>query len=839
MKFIFKNTSKMRVLFTLAILFCFVGLHSQDLLKSRDISSVKVNLLSESDIVKITQQLSNAGLTIEDVREQLIARGMPTTEYIKLKERINLSPSKGKILSGKYKSGNKGDATNSSKTRQLNSLGQAGTSAERSSIDSIAGIRGPGAANNIYIFGSELFNNSGPDKKNSLLKPNLSVATPLNYEVGAGDQLKVVLFGLQQYNEDVTVSPEGQIHIDNVGIIKVGGLTIEAAQSRIKQTMSKAYPTLSNGTSTLSITLGDIRTIRVTVIGAANSGSFDVPSLSTVYSVLSLASGPNTIGSFRLIELVRDSKVVHKIDLYRLLAKGDQSDNVRLRDDDIIRIPSYTTRVELSGQIKRPGLFEVLPNETFRDILDFAGGFDDTAYTAMIKVIRKSPKERMVKDLIAAEFNSFKPETGDIFLVNKILDRFANRVQISGAVFRPDLYEFTAGMKISDLIAKSDGLSEDAFLDRGLLVRQKDNFTKEMISFNVLKAVQKESNFDLVLKREDQLFISSLTDLKDSLNITLQGEVHFPGDYFYIEGMTLKGLILQAGGLTDAASSIIEIAHLIPRDSILVNDTRASITETIEIKDSLKFGELDIALKPYDVITIRKKPAYNTLETVFVDGQVQFPGPYALRDAQERVSDLFKRVGGVLPSASIEGAYLKRFKSEEDRNRISDATRRMQSLYADSSGTVLTDVDKEIDRIPIDLDYILKNPGSTQDVILKARDVLIVPKFDAQVRVNGAVLQSTQIPFESGKRFRGYIFSAGGFSKEAWKKRAYIVYANGKAKTVRSFLIFRKTPKVKPGAEIIVPKKPIFRGALPFGEMIGISSAIASLAGVVIAILKL
>lgn len=824
---------------TFSFLLVVSTLNAQTLLSSKDISTVKVNLLSESDIIKITQQLSSTGLTIDNVKDQLIARGMPTTEYIKLKERINLSSTRGKLISGKYKSVNKTDATNTNNTRKLNNLNKQNAYSTTLSVDSINRSNRINGTSNIYVFGSELFDYSTADKKNNLLKPNLSIATPLNYELGAGDQLKIVLFGLQQYSDDVTVSPEGQINIDNVGIIKVGGLNIEAAQSRVKQIMSKAYPTLSNGKSTLSITLGDIRTIRVTVIGASNSGSFDIPSLSTVYSVLSLAGGPNAIGSFRLIELVRANKVIHKVDLYRLLAKGDQSDNIRLRDNDIIRIPSYTTRVELSGQIKRPGLFEVLPNESFKEILDFAGGFDDTAYTAMVKVIRKSPKERIVKDLLTADFNSFKPETGDLFLVNKILDRFANRVQISGAIFRPDLYEFTPGMRISDLIAKSDGLSEDAFLDRGLLVRQKEDFTKEIISFNVLKALRKESNFDLLLKREDQLFISSLTELKDSLNITLQGEVHFPGDYFYIEGMTLKGLILQAGGFTDAASSIIEIAHLIPRESILVNDTRASITETIEIKDSLKFGGLEIALKPYDVITIRKKPAYNTLETVFVDGQVQFPGPYALRDAQERVSDLFKRVGGVLPNASIEGAYLKRFKSEEDRSRVSDATSRLQSIYADTSGTVLNDVDKEIDRIPIDLDYILKNPGSTQDVILKARDVLMVPKFDAQVRVNGAVLQSTQIPFEPGKRFRGYIFSAGGFSKEAWKKRAYIVYSNGKAKTVRSFLIFRKTPKVKPGSEIIVPKKPLFRGALPFGEMIGISSAIASLAGVVIAILKL
>jgi protein involved in polysaccharide export with SLBB domain len=531
--------------------------------------------------------------------------------------------------------------------------------------------------------------------------------------------------------------------------------------------------------------------------------------------------------------------VIKVIDLYRLIAKGNQSDNVRLRDNDVIRIPSYTSRIELNGQLKRPGLFEVLPSESFKDILAFAGGFDDTAYTAMVKVIRKSSKERVVKDLAEADFNSFKPETGDMFVVSKILDRYSNRVKINGSVFRPDMYEFQSGMKISDLIAKADGLTEDAFLERGLLIRQKEDFTKEFLSFNVLKAFQKDSKYDLLLKKEDELLISSVIDLKDSLHVTLQGEVHLPGEYNYIEGMTLKGLILQAGGFTDAASSNIEIAHLIARDSVPMNDTRVSIAETIQINDSLKFNELDFAIKPYDVITIRKKPAYSKLETVLVDGQVQFPGPYALKDAQERVSSLFKRVGGLLPDASIDGAYLKRFKSEEEIKRISDATKRMQLLFADSTGSVMKDVEKEFDRIPIDLAYILLNPGTTQDVILKSRDELIIPKLDAQVRVSGAVLQSTQIPFESGKSFRSYIYSAGGFSREAWRKRAYIVYANGKAAAVRTYVIFRKHPRVKPGAEIIVPKEPVSKGKLSTGEVIGLSSALASLAGVVIAILKL
>jgi protein involved in polysaccharide export with SLBB domain len=303
--------------------------------------------------------------------------------------------------------------------------------------------------------------------------------------------------------------------------------------------------------------------------------------------------------------------------------------------------------------------------------------------------------------------------------------------------------------------------------------------------------------------------------------------------------MTLKALILHAGGFTDAASENIEIAHLIVRDSVGFSDTRSSEIQNIRIQDTLSFSDLDLPVKPYDVITVRKKPAYNKLETVLVVGQVQFPGPYALKDAKERVSDLFKRIGGTLPDANLDGAYLKRFKTEEEKKRIADDARRMQRLFADSSSNVLSDVEKEFDRIPLNMAALLKNPGSTADVILKSRDELIIPKLDAQVRVSGAVLQSTQIPFEDNKNFRSYIYSAGGFSRDAWRRSAYIVYANGRASTTKRFLGIKNYPRVLPGAEIIVPKEPASKGRISTGEIIGLSSAIASLAGVAIALLSL
>ncbi|MFN5376919.1 MAG: SLBB domain-containing protein [Chitinophagaceae bacterium] len=836
---LFKSVISM-ILFSFFILGFQNNIVAQDLLKNRDLKTFKTELLTDADILKIKQQLSSQNVTIDQVRPLLINRGMSLTEFSKLKTRLQSGSSSRNSTTAKYKYNEK--EADARKLRDQKSILEKGASIngllEKDSLDLLYAERAMKPLIDPRIFGSELFNkteSSDPEFGWDVY----NMATPVNYELGPGDLVQLVIFGQQEYTDELEVNREGAINVESVGLVNIGGLTIEAALVKLKSAMARAYPTLSAGSSKLSLSLSEIRTIHVTVVGANRSGTIDIPSLYSVYGVLSKAGGPTNMGSFRNIELVRNNKVVKKIDLYKLLAKGDQTDNVRLKDNDVIRIPSYQNRVELSGQIKRPGLYEVQDNESFADILAFAGGFDDTAYTASVKVIRKNDREREVKDLSSIGFNQFKPSTGDQFVVARILERYNNRIKVTGAVFRPDMYEYSPGMKVSDLIAKADGTTEDAFLERALLVRQKEDMTREMKSINLFKALQKDPAHNLELKKEDELLVSSILDLKDSLRVTLQGEVHVPGEYHFIDGMTLKGLILQAGGFTDASSANIEVAHLIARDVVAENDLRSSTIENIKLTDTLTLSELDILLKPYDVVTVRKKPAYNKVETVLVIGQVQFPGPYALNTANERVSDLYKRVGGLLSTANLSGAYLKRFKSEDERKRVAEDARRLQSLFSDSASRIIKDVEKEYDKIPLDMQMILKNPGSTEDVVLKSRDELIIPKIDDQVRVSGSVLQSTQIPYHPGKNFKSYISSAGGFSRDAWKRSAYIVYANGRAATTKKFLIFKHYPRVHPGAEIIVPQEPPAKAKISATEFIGISSAIASLAAVVITLLRL
>jgi protein involved in polysaccharide export with SLBB domain len=819
----------------------------QDILRSGNLTTLRVDLLSDADLRKVQQQLSANNLTLEQVRPLLLNKGLNTIEYDKLKTRLQLLNTTTNKAKGGFRYNKEEEQLRKKREQQLilpakknkNLLGEE-EMLEEDSLSAELTLLKPKPLIDPRIFGAELFNPGQEEYEYRTFETDLTnLATPLDYEIGPGDQLKLVVYGTQEYSADLDVSREGNILVAGVGQIKVGGLTIEAAMARIRQSMRRVYPTLLNGSSKLNLSLGETRTIKVTIVGANRSGSINIPSLSSIYDALSKAGGPGNKGSFRQIELVRNNRVINTVDLYRLLSKGDQSDNWRLRDNDVLRIPAYKNRVELSGQVKRPGLYEVLPGESFADILQLAGGFDDTAYTAAVKLIRRGEKERLIKDVAAAEYEKLMPSTGDVYVVGKILDRYSNRVKISGAVFRPDQYEWTPGMKVADLLLRADGPREDAYADRAILIRQRQDLTKEMQSFHLGKAISLDPAHNLLLQKEDEILVSSVIEMTDSLKVTLLGEVHLPGEYHFIPGMTLKSLILHAGGFTDASSANIQVAHLIIRDTIAPGDSRSSEIESIVCKDTLAFSDLDIPLRAYDVITVRKKPVYNKLETVLVVGQVQFPGPYALTSTKERVSDLYNRVGGLLPDANLKAAFIKRFKSEEERKRIAEDARRLQLLFADSSATVLKDIEKEFDRIPLDMGAILRNPGSTEDVILQSRDELIIPKFDAQVRVSGAVLQSTQIPFEKGSGFKYYIAAAGGYSREAWKKSAYIIYANGKSATTKRFLIFKNYPRVEPGAEIIVPKEPLSKGRLTTGEVVGLSSALASLAGVVIALLRL
>ena len=787
---------------------------AQDLLKKSDLSQMRADQLSDADIAKFSQQLQASGLTMEQAEQIALSKGMSATEIAKLKQRIQAPISTG--ISGKSTSNN-GSTDRSTNNSEFSTKKEDGKP-----VDS-------------RIFGAELFNTASLS-----FEPDLKIATPLNYELGVGDQIQVSVYGVQETNLELTVSTEGVSSIPNVGQVKLLGLTIEAATQRIKQAMSNtAYPTLRTGSSKLSISLSRIRSIRVTIIGSSRPGTYTLSSLSTVFNALYICGGPAEFGSFREIELIRNNKVERKIDLYHFLVNGDQKDNVHLRDNDVIRIPVYKKRVEIKGQVKRQGIFELLSGERFIDLLQYTSGFTDTAYKASVKVTQLTDKERSVKDISASAYNSYVPQSGDIFVVSKLLARFSNRVNITGAIFRGGFFEFTEGMTVADLIRKADGLKEDAYTGRAQVVRLKDDLTKEILSFDVRRSLNNDSDQNLRLKREDEVIITSILDLRDEQKISIQGEIRAPGEYMYVDSLSLKDLVILAGGLTDAAQpQRIEVARLLKRDTLTAQDERASDIFEIRNGEDLSVASHNIQLRPFDVVTIRRKPGYITLQSVSIGGQVQYPGPYVMATRSEKISDLVHRAGGFTPEAYLAGAYLKRYLSEMDKTLKREKINKIQSNLRDTSNTILNDVDRGYDQIPLNMDLIMAHPGSTEDLVLKAGDELIVPKFDAQVRISGSVLSPTQIPYNRSYDVRSYLSAAGGTSDYARKGKIYILYPNGKAATTKHVLLFRVYPKVMPGAEIVVPKKREHR-VISTGETIGIASALASLAGVVIAILNM
>jgi len=772
-------------LFSLSIFAMSIQANAQNILNTKDLSTIKVDALTESDINQIQKDLKSKGVSIDEFKDQAIEKGMSPSEFAKLRTRLN----NNKLLTD-------------SKQSPLFQFDKNKKNTINENEDSLIVNDKDYKKLNPLIYGSELFNST-----NTGFSENQNIATPLNYIIGPKDVLKLVVYGVQEYSSDLIVSKEGQVLIDNVGQLKVGGLSIDAALVRIKQQMDKtAYPSLNTSESKLSLTVGETRTIQVSVIGAMKSGKYNVSSLSNVLSVLTQAGGPNEIGSFRNIELIRNNKVESKIDLYHFMQFGDQKQMMSLKDNDVIRIPPYKSRIEIKGQAKRPGIFEPLINETFNHILDYAGGFDDTAYTALVKVIQKTDKERAVKDLTTSEFDKYKPLGGDVFMISKIIDRYQNRVKLTGAVFRPDTYELTEGMRVSDLIKKGDGLREDAFLNSAQLFRLKPNLLKEIINIDLKKANFENSTDNIFLNREDELYVTSILDLRDSITVTIYGEVHNPGKYLYNDSMTVKDLITLAGGTTYAANSKVEVARLYNQDG---NEVKSNITAkiiTTEFDSNLIFtsGNQNIVLKPYDVISITKKVGFTDNQIVTISGQVQFEGKYSLTSRVERVSDILRRSGGLISDAYGKGAFIKRTTINIDsvitQNTSNDTLINADLFKKDKNNNY------NIQNIALDIDQILKNPGSYYDLVLSDKDEIFIPKVDNKISVRGGVLRPVTITYHEGITVNECISAAGGINQYTRRSKAYVVYYNGRAKRTKHFGFFRISPKLEPGAEVVLPE---------------------------------
>lgn len=788
----------------------------QDLMNSKDLSGFKVELLSNEDIAKYKSMLQSSGFSESQAEQLALQRGLPTSELIKLRTRIsditNSNSNKNNILSTTRNSGSRApliDSINTTKTKIIKQENE--------------------------VFGSDLFNN--PDNR---FEVNLRIPTPKNYIIGADDEISIDIFGYQEANYKLVVTPEGIINIPNIGYVSVNGLTIDQATQRIKSKMVKnGYARLAVGGQTqLAVNISKIRTIKVTVIGQARTpATYSLSSLSTLFNALYACGGPNEKGSLRKIELIRDNKVIAVFDAYDYLLKGFQTKNIRLNDQDVIRIPVAADQVKLKGEVMHPGIFEMLPNESLTALINFAQGFTSSAYTASVTVDQFTDKEKKMQDIRKENFASYYPKRGDEITVGKILDRYSNRVALGGAVYRPGRFELTLNLTLSQLIQKADGIKEDAYAERGLLFRTNYDLTKEVVAFDVAAIVNGKQQ-DILLKKDDSVFIASAKDFSQVYTLTVEGEVKNPGIFEYYKGITLKDLLFQTGGFTDAASpQRIEIASRINGDSA----SKTIIAQVIEIASSkdLSFKSNEIVLQPWDVVSIRKNPGYRVQEKVRIEGEVMYPGTYVLRSKEEKVSDILKRAGGLTPQANSNGANIVRINTSILKNDNSEILTKLKRIN-DTSSQLLEEVNKSTVKIGLRLDEIMNNQeNNLENITLVEGDVITIPKQKNVVKVNGEVMFPTEIVYKQGESINYYINKAGGFSDNAKKKRLYVLNANGTASKTKKFLFFRKFPTVSAGSEILIPKIPEEgKKGLTTAEWLAVASGMASLAGIAVAIIN-
>jgi protein involved in polysaccharide export with SLBB domain len=800
------NMKKITYVLTLLILLL-TSLHvqAQDILKSKDLSTINVDYLTDDDLAKISTQLKNNNTTIEQVEPMALSKGMSQGEYDKLKTRLN-----------EY----------SSKSNNKPNIQEKSTESQRKQVKVINEKVKDSA--NALIFGSELFDNPTLN-----FEPDLKLATPMNYILGPGDELQVSVYGVQEYNANIPVSVEGKITIQYVGQISVSGMSVEAATQKIKAAIAKVYSTVRSGQSQVSVSLSQIRTIKITVVGGKQPGNYSISSLATVYNALHLAGGPGKNGSYRNIELIRNNKVFKNIDIYRFLVKGDQSDNVSLKDNDVIRIPAYSQRVTVEGEVKRAGIFEMKNGETFSDLLNFASGFNEFAYTASVNVTQKTGKEFKVHDINESDFSTYIPQSGDVFRVTKILNRFENRIKIEGAVFRPDYYSFNEGMRVSDLITRAEGLKEDAYSKRARIIRLKSDLTTEIVNVDLSAALTGDTNADIELKREDVVTVYSILDFREEYKVTIDGEVKKPGVYAYFENLTLNDLIVQVGGLTGSASKRVEIARMVKSD--VINDSDPKRIELVQLEITTDNNEQikNFLLKPFDVINIRRIAVYEKPQMITISGAIAYPGKYVLANKKEKVYDIVMRAGGLTSISNIEGMKIKRPIKQEEIEKLESIDLNLSKN--DSLKEKLAEI--KFSTIPINWEKIEKNKNHYSNVTLFPGDEIEVAVYNEGVKVTGNVLLTSEIPYRSGKGFKYYINAVGGVNNKGWKRKAYIIYPNGKADVTKSFLFFRSYPTVEPDSQIVVPEKPETK-KMSTGEWVSIGSVITSLALLIVTAFK-
>ncbi len=842
-------------------------------LSESDLRNIRVDELSDDQIQIFLDRAKESGLTMDQLVLAAQQKGMSSSQISKLRARIR------QLESGS--TNEKGELIASPANRLRESYDE-----EKDQYDffNVLDTKEEEETDELQIFGLDIFSSS-----DLTFEPSLNVATPENYILGPGDEIIIDIYGASEATYQQMVSPDGKILIQGVGPIDLAGISIEQARTRLFNKLSNVYAGLKGRkpNTFIQVSVGNVRTIKVNVVGnVVQPGTYTLSSFATVFNALYFAGGPTESGSLREINVIRNGEKIAVFDSYKYLFDGDESQNPTLRDQDVIVVRPYSNRVKLAGNVKQSAIYELNQNESFQDLLDIAGGFNDRAFSESITIDRVNGSQRVVKTIPSVDFSSEMMFDGDSVFVGEIMNEYKNRISIEGAIRRAGYYELTEGLKLSDLIEMAGGLRQDAYKKRGNIIRLNDDFTLSNLAFD-LNAVLVGSQ-DVLLSRDDIVRISSIFELNENKTVSLQGEVRQSGSFPYIQNMTVEDLLNLAGGLnTNAHTASVEIARRIVDNTDL---TKTAEIITFSISPDLGISEeaSEFRLEPFDLVLI-KSTSFNQIQKVVkVEGEVMFPGYYALETIDDRISDVISRAGGLTQYGYAKGATLIRrteyFRTEYEKEELSALVEKrrkeLQEQYKDENLDAgvskvdlirqeLTDYEKELTEnikkaddsdvlesrifrgqqlrkllqrdsisgsgelieqqgIGIELDKVLTSPNSAKDLILRDGDLISVPRVLQTVKTQGEVLYPNTLGYQDNLSFKRYISLSGGFSDEAKPGKSYIVYANGNAQRTKNFLWFKNFPQVQPGADIIVPKRKV-RRKLSVAEVVGIASSLATM----------
>lgn len=783
--------------------------------------SIWAQSMSDEQVISYVKTATEAGKSQKQIMTELAARGVTRAQAERIKKRYDESQAAGQEISAEQKNRlrTQVDQTEKLVEGEMDLM-------ESEAYDPIEKNTQEAAD---LVYGRNIFNS-----RNLTFAPSQNLPTPVNYRLAAGDEIIIDIWGTNQITYRETISPEGSINISGVGPIYLNGMTINDADEYLRKELGKIFTSLhgDNPTSDMKVTLGQIRTIQINVMGeVAVPGTYTLSSFSNIFHALYRAGGIGKLGSLRNIYLMRNGKKIATVDVYDFILRGKTMDATRLQEGDVIIVPPYEILVDIQGNVKRPMFYEMKNGETVQTLIDYAGNFTGDAYTKNVRMTRQNGKEYQIYTIDNLDYSVFKLMDGDVVSIGAMLERFENKLEIKGAIYRPGIYQFSGQLNtVKQLVEKAEGVMGDAFLTRAVLHREREDLTKEVIQVD-LKNILNGSKPDIALQRNDELYIPSIHDLQDIGTISVFGEVARPGTFPYAENTTLEDIIIQAGGLRESASTVrIDISRRIKDSKGTTTSDKIGEMYTFSLKDGFVIdGEPGFQIKPYDQIFVRKSPTYQEQINVEVSGEVLYAGTYALTQKSERVSDLVKKAGGITPYAYVRGAKISRRINDEERRRMDTVLEMARNVDEEDSINVSKLELGDIYYVGIDLEAALRNPGSDADIVLREGDQLIVPEYNNTVRISGDVMYPNTVSYVEGKNLKYYIEQAGDYGETAKKKRAYIVYMNGQVKKAKKF-----NSHIEPGCEIIVPTKQ--KNAFRLQNILSIATTSASLATMIASI---